>query len=181
MNGQVTNRAGHTEVAVGEHGRDADRELDELLSELRVVLPAVTVLFAFLLTLPFTTRFTSLTAAQRTSFFIAFVSTAIAVVLLAGEVAYHRLRGHPYDKREMIATASRQTVAALVLLGAALVAVVFLVTDVLYAGTAAASLAAAVAVLAVLTWFAIPLARRRREEGPSAPEGERPASTSSSL
>lgn len=149
-------------VAVGEDGRDADRELDELLSELRVVLPAGTVLFAFLLILPFTARFASLTAAQRTSFFIAFVSTAIAVVFLLAEVAYHRLRGHPYDKRELIATATRQAIAALVLLGTALVAVVFLVTDVLYAGVAAGSIAGVVALLTVFTWLVIPLARRAR-------------------
>lgn len=152
---------------MGEDGRDANRELDELLSELRVVLPGVTVLFAFLLTLPFTARFASLTAPQRTSFFIAFMSTAIAVVLLVGEVAYHRLRGHPYDKREMIATATRQTITALVLLGTALAAVVFLVTDVLYGGAAAAALGGVVALLAVLAWFALPLVRRRTRPGRS--------------
>ncbi len=142
--------------------RDENRELQELLNELRVVLPGVTVLFAFLLSLPFTARFGSLSEAQRTAFFIAFLSTALAMVFLIGEVAYHRLRGHPYDKQQMIATTTRQAVAAVVLLGTALVAVVFLVTDVLYAGTAAVSLAGIVALLAGFAWFAIPLARRRR-------------------
>lgn len=142
--------------------RDEDRETQELLGELRVVLPGVTVLFAFLLSLPFTARFASLTGAQRTAFFIAFLSTALAIVFLVGEVAYHRLRGHPYDKRQMIKTVTRQTVAAVVLLGTALVAVVFFVTDVLYTGATSLPVSSAVALLAVSAWFALPLARRRR-------------------
>ena len=153
--------------------RDEDRELQELLSELRVVLPAITVLFAFLLTLPFTARFGALTAPQRTAFFIAFLSTALAMVFLVGEVAYHRLRGHPYDKRQMIKTSSRQTVAAVVLLGIALVAVVFLVTDVLYAGTASVPVASVVALLAIVAWFTIPLARRHHGEGEDRTAAER--------
>lgn len=152
-------------MPIDDHGRDEDRELQELLSELRVVLPGVTVLFAFLLSLPFTARFGSLTAAQRTAFFIAFLSTALAMVFLVGEVAYHRLRGHPYDKRQMIKTATRQTVAAVVLLGMALVAVVFFVTDVLYAGAASVSVAGVVALLAISAWFMIPLARRHHGDG----------------
>lgn len=148
-----------------DHERDEDRELQELLGEVRVVLPGVTVLFAFLLSLPFTARFGSLTGPQRAAFFVAFLSTAVAIVFLVGEVAYHRLRGYPYDKSQMITTAARQTVTAVVLLGTALVAVVFLVTDVLYAGAAAASVTSVVAVLAIVVWFALPLSRRRREAG----------------
>ncbi len=146
-------------------GRGEDRELGELLSELRVVLPGTTVLFGFLLSLPFAARFGGLTEAQQVAFFIAFMSTALAIVFLTGEVTYHRLRGRPYDKRRMIATATRQTVTAAVLLAIALVAVVFLVTDVLYAATVAFSLAGGVGLLAALAWFAIPLFRRRRASG----------------
>ena len=140
--------------------RDEDRELQELLGEVRVVLPGVTVLFAFLLSLPFTARFGSLTGAQRGAFFLAFLSTAVAIVFLVGEVAYHRLRRHPYDKPQMIRTATRQTVTAVVLLGTALVAVVFLVTDVLYTGAASASVTSVVGLLAVVVWFSVPLSRR---------------------
>ena len=153
-------------VPVDDDERNEDRELQELLGEVRVVLPGVTVLFAFLLSLPFTARFGSLTGAQRGAYFVAFLSTAVAIVFLVGEVAYHRLRGHPYDKEQMIKTATRQTVTAVVLLGTALVAVVFLVTDVLYAGAASASVAGGIAVLAMFVWFTVPLARRHRGEGP---------------
>ena len=152
-------------MPVDDHERDEDRELQELLGEVRVVLPGVTVLFAFLLSLPFTARFGSLTAAQRGAFFVAFLSTAVAIVFLVGEVAYHRLRGHPYDKPQMIRTATRQTVTAVVLFGTALVAVVFLVTDVLYAGAASISVTSVLALLAIVVWFTVPLSRRQREGG----------------
>ena len=152
-------------MPVDDNQRDEDRELLELWGEVRVVLPGVTVLFAFLLGLPFTARFGSLTGAQRGAFFVAFLSTAVAIVFLVGEVAYHRLRGHPYDKPQMIKTATRQTVTAVVLLGIALAAVVFLVTDVLYAGAASASLASIIALLAIVVWFTVPLSRRHREGG----------------
>ena len=150
-------------MPVDANERDEDRELQELLGEVRVVLPGVTVLFAFLLSLPFTARFSSLTGAQRGAFFVAFLSTAVAIVFLVGEVAYHRLRGHPYDKPQMIKTATRQTVTGVVLLGTALVAVIFLVTDVLYAGAAPASVASVVGLLAIVVWFAVPLSRRHRD------------------
>ncbi len=150
------------DVGVDGDDRDEDRELSELLSELRVVLPGVTVLFAFLLTVPFTARFGSLTGPQRGAYFVAFLTTATSIVFLVGEVAYHRLRGKPYDKVKMITTVTRQTVAAVALLGVALVAVVFLVSDVLYAGSVAIPLAAAIALLSLVAWFGIPLARRRR-------------------
>ena len=150
-------------MPVDANERDEDRELQELLGEVRVVLPGVTVLFAFLLSLPFTARFSSLTGAQRGAFFVAFLSTAVAIVFLVGEVAYHRLRRHPYDKPQMIKTATRQTVTGVVLLGTALVAVIFLVTDVLYAGAAPASVTSVVGLLTIVVWFAVPLSRRHRD------------------
>lgn len=143
---------------------DENRELDELLGELRVMLPAVTVLFAFLLTVPFTTRFAQLPAESRAAYFTAFFSTALAIVLLVAETSYHRLRGKPYDKRRMLQTASRQAVVASVLLAVALSAVVLLVADVLYPWWAALAATTTVAGLAAVLWYAVPFVRRRREE-----------------
>ena len=140
---------------------DLDRELDEFLGEIRVVLPAVTVLFAFLLTVPFTARFEGLPLAARTAYFVAFMTTAMAIVLLVGETGYHRLRGKPYDKHRMLRTATRQAVAALVLLAVGLSAVVYLVTTVLYGSSWAAACTALLGLLAVGTWFLLPLQRRR--------------------
>lgn len=88
--------------------------------------------FAFLLTVPFAAGFGGLDPVDRAAYFVAFLGTALAIVLLIGQSAYHRMRGHPYDKGLMLRTASRQAVAALALLAVALAAVVFLVADVVY-------------------------------------------------
>lgn len=141
-----------------------DRELDELSSELRMVIPAVTVLLAFLLTIPFAAGFTALSQRQEAAYFVAFLTSALALILLLGEGAYHQIRGKPYDKGLLLKTATRQTVAALVLLVVALCAVVFLITDVLYGTAISAPLAAGVTLFAAGTWFGIPLLRRMRSD-----------------
>lgn len=97
---------------------------------------------------------------QQGAYFVAFLSTALAVVFLLGEVAYHRLRGKPYDKGRLVKTATRQTVTALVLLGVALSAVVYLVADVLFGTAASVPLAAGLLLVVVVTWFVLPLRRR---------------------
>ncbi|MFH5823470.1 DUF6328 family protein [Georgenia sp. AZ-5] len=141
-----------------------DRELGELTAELRTVIPGVTVLLAFLLTVPFSSGFPALGGIQQIAYFTAFLSTALALVLLLGEGAYHRIRGKPYDKGLLLKTATRQTVTALVLVGIALGAVISLVTDLLYGPGASVPLTAAVLALVAITWFGLPLKRRLRGE-----------------
>ena len=140
----------------------ADRELRELLGELRVLLPGVTVLFGFLLTLPFTTTFSVLPADARNAYAVAFFSSAASLLFLVGESAYHRVRGKPYDKHRMIRTATRQAVTGTALLLIAVTAVVYLVTTTLYSPPAAALVGAATFVAGAGIWFALPLARRIR-------------------
>lgn len=144
--------------------RALDRELDELTSELRTALPGVTVLFAFLLTLPFAAGFPGLSGSQRGAYFVAFLATTLSVVFLVAESAYHRVRGKPYDKGLLLRTATRQAVTGLALLAVALCAVVFLVTDVLFGSSVSTVLSAGVAVLAGATWFGLPLLRRLRDD-----------------
>lgn len=79
----------------GRHEQEHNRELAELVGELRVILPGVTVLFAFLLTVPFAADFGRLGSGERVAYFVAFLATAFAIVLLLGESAYHRIHGHP--------------------------------------------------------------------------------------
>jgi len=142
-----------------------DRQLEELLSEIRVVLPGVTVLFAFLLSLPFASAFQAVTTPiDRAAYFVAFLGTALAMVLLIAQSAYHRLRGKPYDKALMLRTANRQAIAAIALLAVAMAAVIFVVTDVVYPGRIALPLAAGVFAFTLVTWFFLPLARRARRD-----------------
>jgi hypothetical protein len=141
-----------------------DRELVELSSELRTVVPGVTVLLGFLLSVPFASGFTALNGLQRGTYFTAFFTTTLAVVFLLGEGAYHQLRGKPYDKGRLLKTANRQMVTALLLLGVALTAVVFLVTDLIFGPTFSVPLAVGVVVLVAVTWFGLPLTRRGRDD-----------------
>lgn len=151
-------------TASEEPSSDDNRELSELSAETRVILPAVTVLFAFLLTVPFAAKFDELGQVDRGAYFVAFMSTGLAIVLLIGESAYHRLIGHPYDKGRMVQTASHQTTGAIALLALALAAVVFLVTDVLYRDHVAVPVAIATLLTALGSWFGLPLARRLRRD-----------------
>jgi cation transport ATPase len=141
-----------------------DRELIELLNELRVALPGVQVLFAFLLTVPFTERFTRLTEGQRDGYFAAFIATAISSILLMAPSAYHRLRWRQADKEHMLRLSNALAIAGIGSLAIAISLVVFVVTDLVFFSEAAAVATAIVGGGLVLFWFAIPL-RRRLAEG----------------
>ena len=89
----------------------ADRELIELLNELRVVLPGVTVLLGFLLAVPFARGWTRVTGFQRDVFVVAFLSTAVSVALLAAPSSYHRLRFRTGNKERMVRIGNRLAIA----------------------------------------------------------------------
>ena len=137
-----------------------DRELIELLNGLRVILPGVQVLLAFLLTVPFSSGFPQATSTERVLYFVSVLLTVGAVGALTMPAAYHRVRFREGDKERMLEISNAFAIAGLGLLALAMATVVFLVTDVLF-GTAV-SAPVAIAVLAVLAgvWFAIPLWRK---------------------
>lgn len=137
-----------------------DRELIELLNGLRVILPGVQVLLAFLLTVPFASGFAKATSVERVLYFVTVLITVGAVGALTAPAAYHRLRFREGDKERMLRTSNIFAIVGLILLALAMSTAVFLITHVLY-GTAAAGPVAAV-VLAVLagSWFAVPLWRK---------------------
>lgn len=139
-----------------------DRELNELLQELRVTLPGVQVLFAFLLIVPFSERFGQLSSLQRAAYFVAFVSTAAASAFLLTPAAYHRIQWRQRDKERLLGLSTRFAIVGLVLVAVAIAATTFVVTDVLYATAWAAVVAAAIAVLLTALWFVLPLMGRLR-------------------
>jgi hypothetical protein len=139
-----------------------DRELIELLNELRVALPGVQVLFAFLLVLPFQRRFEQLGDGDRAVYFAAFLSTAVASALLIAPSSYHRLRFREHDKEHMLRTANRLAIAGSVFLASAIVCTVYLITDVLYSEPYAAAAAAVAAVVYAWLWYGLALARAIR-------------------
>jgi predicted neutral ceramidase superfamily lipid hydrolase len=150
---------------VGEEGKEErlDRELIEFLNELRVALPGVQVLFAFLLTVPFTQRFGQATGLQRDVYFAAFLCAAVATVLLIAPSAYHRIRFRQHDKEQMLRTSNRLAIAGTVFLALAMTCTVFVITDVLFGGAATAATTAVAAGLFLWFWYALPLSRRLRD------------------
>jgi len=141
-----------------------DRELIELLNELRVALPGVQVLFAFLLTVPFTGGFQRVTDLQRDAYMVALVATAIGSALLIAPTAYHRIRFRDRDKEQLLRTANRLALAGLVFLAIGMTASLFLVVDFIFSFTAAALAAGLLAGVFVWFWWGLPLLRKARED-----------------
>jgi len=140
-----------------------DRELNELLQELRVILPGVQVLFAFLLAVPFAQGFADLTDGQRRVFFAAFVATAMASILLMAPGVQHRLRLRQRDKEELLRVPDRFAITGTGMLAIAISAVVCLIADVIYGKTTASIAAGVVALTIVLVWWVGPHVRAARD------------------
>lgn len=137
-----------------------DRNLGELLQELRVALPGVQVLFAFLLAVPFQRNFTEITPFQEKLYFGTLLCTAISAALLISPTAYHRLTFHLQQKRELVMLSNRLAIFGLGFLALAMTGAVTLITDVLYDGLATAAFGLAAAAMFVLLWGVLPLRRR---------------------
>jgi MFS family permease len=137
-----------------------DRNLLELLQELRVAGLGVQVLFGFLLSLPLTNRFTRLSSGQRDLYLASLVLAAVATALLVGPVAYHRLVFRRGQKERLVRAASVMAIAGLAAVALAVSAAVLLVTSYVGGGLTAGLITAFIACLFGLLWFAFPLARR---------------------
>jgi hypothetical protein len=151
----------------GRSKEDLDRELIELLNELRVVLPGVQVLFAFLLAVPFANGWTRVTDLQRDVFFVAFLATAAASILLIAPSAYHRLRWREGDKEQMLQTSNRLAIAGTIFLAIGMTAAVFLISDILFKAWWAGLTAALVGGAFAWFWYGLPLSRRAAVEARS--------------
>ena len=138
-----------------------DRELGELLQELRVLLPGVQVLFAFLLTVPFSTRFDGLTDSEKALYLSTLSCAAVASALLIAPSAFHRILFRDRDKEWMIITANALAIAGTVFLAAAICCALYLVTEFIYGSGLAAAVAAGAGLLYATVWYVVPLARRR--------------------
>ena len=137
-----------------------DRNLSELLQELRVALPGVQVLFAFLLTVPFSQRFAQVTPFQERIYFATLMLTAISAALLISPSAYHRMVFRTHQKDHLIFTANRLMIAGLAFLALAMTGAVLLITDVLFSPAATAITGASAFVLYAVLWYVLPLHRR---------------------
>jgi len=134
-----------------------DRELIELLNELRVALPGVQVLFAFLLAVPFAQGWQRVTAFQKDVFFVAFVATAVASALLIAPSAYHRLRWRVEDKGRIVRISNRLAIAGLFFLAVSIEACVLFVSDFIFDRTLAIVTTAALGLVFVALWYGLAL------------------------
>jgi len=134
-----------------------DRNLMELLNELRVALPGVQVLFAFLLVVPFNQRFSSTTAFQRGTYIATLLLTTAASVCLIAPSVHHRLLFRLQQKEHIVLTANRLSLVGLTLLSLAMTGVVLFLTDFLIGGTPAVLVTLGVAVLFAVVWYLVPL------------------------
>jgi hypothetical protein len=147
-------------VAEETHEERVNRELIELLNELRVALPGVQVLFAFLLAVPFSQRFAQTTELQRDAFMVALLSTLAGSVFLIAPSAYHRIRFRDRDKEALLRISNVFAIVGLVFLAIGMTSVVFLVTDLIFKGPVTVVATTVAAALFGLVWFVLPLLRK---------------------
>jgi len=165
-----------------ESGRDEteqerlDRNLGELLQELRVALPGVQVLFAFLLAVPFQQGFEEVTSFQKDVYFATLILTAISATMLISPSAYHRITFRYQQKRRLVYYSNRFAIIGLVFLALAMTGAILLITDVLFSTAAAVVTAGLALCVFSFFWFAMPLRRRLKlsagQEPLSKPEDD---------
>jgi hypothetical protein len=151
-----------------------NRELMELLQELRVVIPGVQVLLAFLLTAPFQQRFAQLPGSMRNAFFASIACATLATAFLIAPSAHHRLRWRAGEKERLVRLGNQMAIAGTVFLAAAIVLALYVVTDVLFTTNLAVLTAIASLVVFVGLWYMVPmLGRSSSDDSDDEPEDDR--------
>jgi hypothetical protein len=151
---------------VSDESDKRDRQMLELLNELRVALPGVQILFAFLLTVPFAQGFQKVTPFQRDLYYGVLVATVLSTTCLIAPTATHRLRFHRNDRAYIIESANRFLIGGLVWLTVAILGAVSLITDYLFGGGAVWVFPVMLGIVLLFAWFARPLLRGGRSSGP---------------
>ena len=147
-------------------GERLDRELMELLQELRVVIPGIQVLLAFLLTAPFQQRFAQLPGSLRNAFFASIACATLATAFLIAPSAHHRLRWRAGDKERLLRIGNQMALWGTVFLAAAIVLALYVVTNVLFTSELALATAIAAVIVFAGLWYILPMTGR-----PSGDEG----------
>jgi amino acid transporter len=153
-------------TASEDHQERVSRELIELLNELRVALPGVQVLFAFLLAVPFAQGFTTTTEFQRALFFIVLCFTALSSALLIAPSAWHRLRFRQGDKERILRASNKMSIVGVGFLAAAMIGAVMLLADFIYGSTLAIISGAIATLVFGVFWYLLPLL------GPRGPQSD---------
>jgi hypothetical protein len=137
-----------------------NRELIELLNELRVALPGVQVLFAFLLAVPFSAGYSKITSFQKQVFFVTLAATAVSTAFFIAPSAYHRWHFRKQDKERLLTLSNKFALVGILFLAISMVGVIVLITDVIYSDVVAIVSGVVSALLFGGLWAIVPLARR---------------------
>jgi len=140
-----------------------DRNLQEFLGELRVALPGVQVLFAFLLVVPFNQRVPDITSFQKSVYFVTLLFTAAAAVCLIAPTAQHRVEFRRQHKEQILIMANRLAIVGLAFLAIAMTGAIMLITDVLYGSTTTLIVTVLVGLAFAGLWYLIPVRRLATE------------------
>ena len=138
-----------------------DRELIELLNELRVTLPGLQVMFAFLLIVPFSQQFGRVNDVQKYAYLVCLIATALGAACLIAPTPFHRIRFRNRDKEAILQISNRLAIVGAFFLATAMTSAVFLVSDYLFRSPVPVLVTGAVAVAIYGLWFVVPLARDR--------------------
>jgi uncharacterized protein DUF6328 len=151
-----------------------DRNLSELLQELRVALPGVQVLFAFLLAVPFQKNVTEISPFEKKVYFATLLCTAISAALLISPTAYHRITFHLQQKRRLVSLANHFAIVGLGFLALAMTGAIMLITNFLFGSTVTTAIASTAAMSMFVTlWYLLPLERRLRRQDSDSPPPDR--------
>ena len=134
-----------------------DRELGELLQELRVALPGVQVLFAFLLAVPFSSGYKDVTQFEKVAFFVSLIATALSSALLIATPSFHRLRFRVEDKEHIVQLGNKLAISGFFVLAVAMVAALVVVSSFLFGKTAGIATGASVGVVFAALWYGFAL------------------------
>jgi Family of unknown function (DUF6328) len=141
-----------------------DRELIELLNELRIALPGVQVLFAFLLILPFSNGFSKVSQGEKIVYFAAVLCTMLSTAMFIAPTTYHRIRFRDRDKKRLIDISNRLAIAGTVLLAAAMSCAIYLISEFVFNVWVGVAATAFTALTFASFWYALPLRRELRRQ-----------------
>ena len=141
-----------------------EREHNELLQELRSLIPGANVLLGFLLAVSFTNEFGNLDRAERWVYFLTLASTAVAIVLFMAPAAHHRLRFREGDKDNILRKGNREAIAGTVASSLAFTGVLYLVTERIFGTPEAIVVSVVFFAFTAWRWWSLALLRTLREE-----------------
>ena len=133
----------------------ADRELSELLQELRVALPGVQVLFAFLLAVPFSRGYLRVTQFEKVTFFVSLIATALSSALLIAVPSFHRLRFRAENKGHIVQLGNKLAISGFFFLAVAMIAALIVVTAFLFGKTAGIATGASIGAVFAALWYGL--------------------------